>query len=341
VAEVYDDNLFSTSIRPEQDFISRFSPVLEAGYRSAPLTLLTRYAFDAEFYAEHPELDELLARQEASVELQGRPSPTLRLELSGAFVETLTASELNVGTGLAAGRARAQRVSMRTSAEWQVDPRTEATAEVEAADDDIETGISSQSYTAGIRLERQLTPRDGGRLTYTLRRFLFEGADTITSHAAQVGWRRALTPRTSLELDAGPRFSDGSVDTEVAAGLRHRIQSGELSLTYSRTETTNIGQVGALSIDNLTALVLWEPQRFLRFRAAPSVVRAEQAGREAMVYLLSLGASYQLTKFVALEATYGFTRQRGSTEPTTLPNQEITRNVLALRITFTPTYRLR
>jgi hypothetical protein len=131
------------------------------------------------------------------------------------------------------------------------------------------------------------------------------------------------------------------VDAEVAAGLRHRIQSGELSLTYAHTETTNIGQVGALTIDNLTALVFWEPQRFLRVRAAPSVVRAEQAGREAMVYLLNFRASYQLTKFVALEVTYGFTRQRGSTEPTTLPNQEITRNVVALRITFTPTYRLR
>jgi hypothetical protein len=342
VAEVYDDNLFSASTRRERDFISRFSPVLEAGYRSVPLTLLTRYAFDAEFYANHPELDEPLARQEASVELQGRPNPTLRLALSGTFAEAQSASELNVETGLATDRVRAQRLSMTASARWQYDPRTEATVDGEAIDDEVEGEVSTRTYAAGVRLQRQLTARGAGRLGYTVRHFLFDGGEeTITSQAATVGWRYAVTQRTNLELDVGPRVSDGSLDAEVSAALRHRLQSGELALTYAHSETTIIGEVGTVTFDSVTAGAWWEPRRFLRLRAAPSVVRAEQAGNEAMVYLLGATASYQLTKFVAIEAAYAFSFQRGSTEPTTEPNQEITRNIVALRLTFTPTYRVR
>jgi hypothetical protein len=340
VGEVYDDNLFSTPTRRRADFISRFSPALEAGYRSAPLTLLARYGFDAEIYAQHPELNDAQARQEASVELQGRPTPTLRLALTGAFLETQTAGELNVETGLSAGRVRAQRMSLATSAGWQLGPRTEATAEGETADDEVAGGISTRTYTAGVRLERELTPRDAGRVGYTFRRFVFDGAETRTAQAALVGWRHVFTPRTSLLLDAGARLSDSSVSPEVSASLRHRLQRGELSLTYVRTETTAIGQVGTLTAESVTALAAWEARRSLRFRAAPGIFRTEQAGFEAMVYGLNLEASYQLTRGIALEATYGFTLQRGSTAATTPPDPEIARNIVVLRITFGSTYRL-
>jgi hypothetical protein len=341
VAEVYDDNLFSTPIGREHDFISRFSPALEAGYRSAPLTLQGRYGFDAELYAEHPELNQPQARQEAAVELQGRPTPTLRLGLSGAFLETHTAGELNVETGLNVGRVRAQRVSLDGSAGWQLDPRTEATGEAGVADDEIEDGLRTRTYSAGGRLARQLTPRDAGHVGLTFRHFVFDEGETQTSQAAVVGWRHTFTPRATLELSAGPRFSDGTVDPEVSASLRYRLQTGELALTYARTQATSVGQVGTLTTESVTAPIVWEPRRSLRFRATPNAVRAEQAGLQAEVYTLSLEASYQLTRFVALEASYGFSLQRGSTASAALADQEITRNVIALRFAFTSTHRLR
>jgi hypothetical protein len=341
VAEIYDDNLFSTPTRRRRDMISRVSPGLEAGYRSAPLTVLGRYQFDAELYADHPELNDAQARQEGGLELQSRPTPTLRLALSGAFWETQTANELNVATGLIVGRTRAQRLSLGTAAGWRLGPRTEVTAEAEAADDELAGGLSTRSYAAGARVERELTARDTGRVRYLFRRFVFDGDAASTSQAVLVGWRRALTPRTILELDGGPRRSDGSFDPEVSGSLRHRLRAGELALAYARTEGTSIGQAGTLTIESLTGLATWEPRRSLRLRAAPSVVRVEQARREAMVYGLGLEASYQVTRVVALEAAYGFTLQRGGTAPTTPPDEEITRNVVLLRITFASTYRLR
>jgi hypothetical protein len=341
LAEVYDDNLFSTPTRRQRDFITRVSPALEAGYRSAPLTLLGRYGFDAELYAEHPELNDAQTRQEASVDLQSRPTPTLRLGLTGLFRETQIAGELNLESGLTTGRVRGQRVSLAGAAGWRLGPRTEVSAEAEAADDELEGGIGTKTYTAGGRLERELTARDAGRLGYTVRRFVFDGDETQTSQAALVGWRHAFTPRTSLELSGGPRFTDGSVDPEVSASFRHELRGGELSLMYARTETTAIGQVGTLTTDSATALAVWEPRRSLRVRAAPSVVRVEQAGLDATVYSLSLGVSYRVTRFVALEASYGFALQRGSTVPTTRPDQEITRNIVVLMLTFTSTHRLR
>jgi hypothetical protein len=340
VGEVYDDNLFSTPTRRQSDLISRFSPALEAAYRSAPLTLLGRYGFDAELYAEHPELNEAQVRQDASFELQSRPTPTLRFGLTGIFRETQTAGELNVETGLAAGRVRAQRLTLASSAGWQLGPRTEATIDGEAADDEVARGIDAQTYTASAGLTRELTPRDVGRLGLTFRRFVFDGNETPTSQAVVVGWRHVFTPRTSLSLDAGPRFSDGSVEPEVSASLNHRLQTGDLSLTYAHQQTTAIGQAGALTTESLTALAAWEPRRSLRFRAAPRVVRAEQAGEEAMVYGLSLEASYQLTKALALEARYDFALQRGSTAPSAT-SDEIARNIIVLRMTFASPYRLR
>jgi hypothetical protein len=340
VGEVYDDNLFSTPTGRQTDFISRFSPALEAAYRSAPLTLLGRYGFDAELYAEHPELNEAQVRQDASFEIQSRPTPTLRFGLTGFFRETQTAGELNVETGLAAGRERAQRLGVTTSAGWQLGPRTEATFDGEAADDAVTRGIDTRSYTAVAGLTRELTPRDVGRLGLTFRHFVFDGEETEMSEAVVVGWRRTLTPRTSVSLDAGPRFTDGSVDPEVSASLHHRLQTGDLSLTYARQQTTAIGQAGALTTDGLTALAAWEPRRFLRFRASPRVVRAERAGEEVMVYGLSLEASYQLTKAVALEARYDYAFQRGSTTPSAGAD-EIARNIVVLRVTFASPYRLR
>ena len=54
LAEEFDDNVFVSTTDPKSDFITRFTPGLQLGYRSAPLTLLVSGSIDAEIYAEIP-----------------------------------------------------------------------------------------------------------------------------------------------------------------------------------------------------------------------------------------------------------------------------------------------
>src|SRR5262249_6020461 len=87
-SEVYDDNLFSTPSHTQggrqDDFISRFSPGIQVGYKSTPLTLLGSYSFDAEVFADHAERTTAQARQRASIDWQYLPSRLLTLSLTGS-----------------------------------------------------------------------------------------------------------------------------------------------------------------------------------------------------------------------------------------------------------------
>src|SRR5690242_1142939 len=56
VGELYDDNLFFSSTNRQQDFFTRVSPGIQAGYQSTPLTFLGGYTSDSEFYSRHTEL---------------------------------------------------------------------------------------------------------------------------------------------------------------------------------------------------------------------------------------------------------------------------------------------
>src|SRR5436309_3915245 len=59
LSESFDDNIFCSSVNRQSDFISRFSPGLQGVYNSDPFTLLLLRGFQADFFAKHPELNDL------------------------------------------------------------------------------------------------------------------------------------------------------------------------------------------------------------------------------------------------------------------------------------------
>src|SRR5881409_1451400 len=70
LSDVEDDNLFSTPRESRQgDSISRLTPEIKGGLRSARFSLAGRYSLEAERFADHPELDTTRARQTAWVDL--------------------------------------------------------------------------------------------------------------------------------------------------------------------------------------------------------------------------------------------------------------------------------
>lgn len=336
VTEVYDDNLFSTSSQREKDFISRFSPGILAGYQSTPLTLLGRYTFDAEVYADHPELNDAQVRQEASLDFRYLPIPVLTLGVKAAYLATQTPQEFNVQTGVAAGRAGAKRYTVNPSISYRYDPLTAGTMDYAFTRDELAGGISTETHNVNLGLDRRITGQDTGKFGYNLRRFAF-GDDTTMSHAFTLGWTREFTPLTSITLRGGPRVSDGTVDPEVSASIRHRLRRGELSFTYARSQTTAVGQAGTVNTEILAASATYQLLRFLSIGAAPSFIRSTRASAEVKVYLVNLDVTYQITKWLSLVGSYQFSLQQGSLEGR---DEKIPHNVVLLRLVATYPYRV-
>lgn len=347
VARVYDDNLFSTSSQREKDFISRLSPEIQAGYQSARLTLLGRYTFDTEVFADHPELTTAQARQQASTEFQYLPTRLLTLAFDSEYLDTQTPGEFNATTGLEVGRARAQRFSLSPSIAYRFDPLTAGTGGYVFTKDELAGGVLAETHTTDLGLDRRITPRDTGSFSYTFRQFAFGGGDTtrpfrsgdtIASSAFTLGWTREVTPLTSFTLRGGPRFSEGLVDPEVSASIRHRLKRGEVSFTYARSQTTVIGRTGTLDTESFAAAVTYQPLRFLQVSAAPSFFKSTNATFKAKVYRVNLGATYQITKWLSLVGSYEFSLQQGGLGR--LRNEEISHNLFLLRLVATNPFRL-
>ena len=312
LTQVYDSNLFSSPSPQVKDLISRFTPSIEAGYRSSPLRLRARYAFDAEVYAEHPELSSKRVRQEASIMVRHQPVRSLTLSTSGSYSQTQTPSELNVTTGLEVDRRDARRIYASQSLQHRFGAFTTGDLEYAFTRDQVSGGTATWTHAARLELERRVSTRDSRSVGLAFRRFAFGEAGDLASPVLTLGWDRQLTRRLRLEFEGGPRLSGGRVGPELSVSLSHRLRRGEVSLSYAQTETTAIGVEGAVIAESIGLSLHRQLSRPLRISAAPSVWRSRRGGFEAMVYRVSLDATCQVAKPLALIGSYQFSLQRGS-----------------------------
>jgi hypothetical protein len=249
--------------------------------------------------------------------------------------------ELNLETGLAARRVLAERYTATPAFTYRFDPLTTAKGDYTYAKDLLAGGVTIDSHIETLTLDRRLSARDTVGPGYIGRQFAFAGFPALTSHAATLGWSHELTPLTSFTLRAGPRLTEGAVDRlpEASASLRHTLKSGELSLAYASTLASVIGQSAAATAQGVTGTATVELLSKLKLSAAPAYYRVSSDAFKASVYAVTFEASQQLTKTLVLAATYLFSFQRGSFNPTTgtgVPNTvEVLHNIFLIRLTVT------
>jgi hypothetical protein len=339
VAGAEDDNIYSTPANAERDRISRLTPEMEAGYRSARLSLSGRYTFDAERFEEHPELNTMRARQNASFDLRANASSLVTIGARGDYVTTLTPGELNLQTGLSAGRVRARRLTFGPSLECRLDPVTVGSVAYTQIRDELSGGATAETRTATVDLKRRVSSRDTGSVGYTLSRFDFDDSAT-SAHALSFGWDRRITPRSDLSLRAGPRLSDGALKPEGSFSVRHGSRRTDLSLTYSRSLTTVIGRGGTVISEGLAPGIAFRPANFLRLSAAPGLfkVRGSSGGPAARVYVVNLEASCSLGPWMSLVGGYHRTLQEGTLDAFESPDGagDLARHVFLLRLVAHP-----
>lgn len=330
LTEVYDDNLFLSASQPEEDFISRLSPAIEAGYRSVPLILKGRHIVDAESYARHSDLDTSRARAHTGIDFRHQLTRLLTLSADANYTRTQRPGELNTETGIALERAHAERLSLGLAAAYRFDPATTGTAAYTFTRDELAGGLGTDTHTTVLSLNRRVTPRDAASVAYTFRRFLFDGVDAVTSQVVAVGWTQALSARTTATLVGGPRFSEGSTDPELSASVRHIRKRGELSLGYTRSQSTIIGQAGTVDTQTFGAAAAYSPGPSWEVRAAPSWLSSARGDLQTDVYRMHLDAHYRVAKFLSLLGSYQLSVQRGSLDAP--GGEEVARTVVLLGI---------
>jgi hypothetical protein len=339
LAEVRDDNLFYTSESRQSDVISRLTPGFEAGSRAQRFDIASQWALDVERFADHTELDTDRARESAGLDLHARLSRPLTFSLHGDYLSTLTPGELNLTTGLSAGRARARRLSASPSIAWRLGPTTDGTLACTWSRDDLAGGFRMDTRSPTLGLQHHLSPRDTTTADYSFSRYAFEDADPIAVHVLTLGWERRVGPRSSFALRAGPRYSGGRFDPEASVALQHGAGRVDTSLNLARTLSTVIGQSGTFVTDSALAGLTLRPLPSLSLAATPGVywIRDPSGGAETRVYAVGLEGGWRINDRLSLVARYRRNLQRGvlvsSNSGTGAGVQEIARDTVFLGLT--------
>lgn len=312
LTEEYDDNVFATPSEEREDFITRFSPGLKAGFRSVPLTLEASSSFDAEVYAKNPELSGAANRKRARLEFKYLPTPVATLGLGASYIETQTPTELLEETGVELGRRDASLLAVAPSLSYRFSPVTSGEAGYSFTRGRLEGGPTNTTQEAHLLLAHHLTSLHTAALGYRFGLFESDLADSRASHTVTLGWTGRLAQHTTLTLQAGPRISDGTVDPEVLARLEQRFAWGAVSLAYTRSEAVVLGRAGTVRIDGVIGSLTLEPLQSLRVSLVPSVRKSSEEDPnlpETTVYGVSAAISYRIARWVAARVEYRFSLQ--------------------------------
>lgn len=312
--QVYDDNLFAAPLSqgPETDLIFRFGSAIEAGYLSIPLKLVARYAVDAERYRTHTELNRAMARQDGAIELRYLPIRRLALDAGVSYVETQTPLELNLASQLAFGRVRATRMTASSAATYEWNRVARMTIDYEVETQRAGPTLATTIHSPRVGLERRQNARRAYRMDYRIRHVSASDGGTEVSHLVMAGWGQEITRLINMEIAAGPRFSEGAVGPELSALLRRRVRHGELSLTYTQTQTIPVGETRLVDLQGLTFGVTYVPVRPLTVTVAPSFARSTRDGKHASVRALHVQAIAQVARRWSVVASNRIGRQEGT-----------------------------
>jgi hypothetical protein len=342
MTQAYEDNLLAASRSQDRlrDATMRIGPALEAGYVSVPLRLSARYAFDAERYFDHHTLSRGFARQDAAIELRHQPTRRLALDLEATYRQTYSPLEFNLESGLASGRARGERFGAASVATYAWTPLNDMNVGYAFTRDALEGGIATAIGEARLGFARHDVARRARRVEYRFQHFSFADRGSEAWHIVTAGWSRDITRRTAIELTLGPRVGRGRVRPEFGAVVRRLLQKGALSASYSRTQATAIGDVGAIDVQRVAASVVYQAARRVTLTAAPAFAISARGGTQVSVYTVDLEASGRTRRGVSVVLSGRLGLQRGTLagQHEEIPHRRVS---LGLVATLPPSLRAR
>jgi hypothetical protein len=341
-AEVYDDNIFFEPVEPREDNYLRLSPALEAGYHSPSTAFNAYYSLDSLHYNRYAELDDNQTREHSELNFSHEATPLLTLMTDASYIQTRTPGELDPQIGLELGRVEAERLFFSPTAVYEFNRVTTGTASYAFNSDEVSGGIGSDTHILGLRMDRRSSRRNTLHFGYRLEEFEFDGDQSFDMHVLLAGATHEFTPRTSLTLLAGPRFSDDeddgdSVDPEVAVLFGHAFNRGDFSLGYNRAETAILGVAGTATTQNLSASYVRAFGTSVGMRLEAGFVTSELNGLKADGAIADAEINYRLNDYLTLIGAYEFNSQSDSLLIAGFG--DIDRNVVWLGVVIAPPMR--
>jgi len=334
LTQLHDSNLFSTAANVRRDFITRLTPTVDSDYRSRRLRIAGRYALDAEAFAEHTDLTNALARQQATLDAVYQPTTRLSLTTGAEYLTTLTPGELNANTSLTFTRAPASRFGVRSGVSRRLSAVTSITGTYSFTEDQLERRFESKTHSSRLGLERRLSARTAVTLAYQFRSFRFESQGPqdwpVDSHALAFGWTRSLARQGSFTLNGGPRVTNRTIRPELNASLDVHALDTDWSLSCGRTQNTVIGVVGTADVQHAVAGAGWQLGRSSRIHVTPAYFRSTLNRRAADVYNVRIGVEHAMNRFMSVDLAVDASRQVGQLVPV-IASDHIDRGSISIR----------
>jgi hypothetical protein len=367
---VFDDNLFST---PDEqalgDQILRVTPGLSASRETQHTYWFGGYSFDAERYQDHSILTTPVARQTAGALTRIATSPRTAWTISGGYDSTVNPSELNVTTGIFAGRLRGWRWRAAPEVRHALTPVSSLTARYDVTGDYL-LNDRVLTHAASLIYAYSISPRNELRVEPFIRQFVFNRApalaadgesSTLAAAGGTLGWIYRLTPFTSLNLHGGPRFVQRSkiVRPELDMMLERRTEYSEFSVSYVRSMTTAVGVDRVIDSQRMLARAGYHHPAVLDVTLQGGVY-INDFSSTSRVYQISTDITRAFAPALAVSFGYSLNLQRGLFNPLSVlsdPTQDLTlgpdaptafsgpinvplrRNVLYVRLVVAPTIK--
>jgi opacity protein-like surface antigen len=329
ISEEFNDNIFLRNDDRQSDFITQFTPGLALAMREPGFQLTAGYNFTAEIFARHEELNSAANRQAFRTDATYRVSPVLTLTLTDSFAYSKNSNAASTA-GISSGRQETWSNVVAPGLDLRLTPRTvwhvfgayalERFGNRESQDSDF--------YRLGTSLEFAVTPRFSVTAEYDFGYLDIRGESGLFLHTPRAGVTYRIAPTLTAAVFAGPSFVVNDRDTNVTPVVTARLSKlatwGAMSLFYDRTVSTAGGFGGPNANQtfggNVSASKLW---RGLSLDVSPRYTMSKtldlgSSRTDINALTLTLGASYQLARNIALIAAYTFFRQDGSGAPSGL-----------------------
>ena len=323
LSEKYDDNLFYDTEDPVSGFISTISPSLELGYESETLNWITRYAQDAEYYHQEPDLNSSHARQRASGEFEYKPDDRWVLAGEAGFTKSNTPADLTLFPGgdipvLQLERVPAEWTYIRPAVAYQFSPNKNGSLVYSWTDSEL-IGVT-KTYTQAVEanLEHQLSQINLVTYGYLYRhyRFVDESGDanftdtSTSSNTPWVGLTHEFSRSTEVSARAGPLFSNGSTSAYLQLSFQHSYARGVFQANYTRDKTSQLGEEGLLNSQSLGVSATRKLNTDVEVSVTADLTDASKTGFSTKTASVALEGSYKLNSYTFIFASYRYISQK-------------------------------
>jgi hypothetical protein len=337
IGGVYDDNVSATA-RGDAGQMLQLRPSLEADYESARLTLVSLWTFDMQ-RSNHSSLNALDARRHAMVDAKFRSSNLTTWGLASRYDRTDTPGEIDFDAGVLSGRRFAQRFQVAPSVLRRYGEKTNVTALYDWSSENLIHDSHMNLHVARTSVSRLLSSRSSISAGY-LGRLFVDDASEHQSHAFLMGWTRQLRQFTTLNVQAGPRYTTyRGVVPEVSVSLGRDGRTVKAGFDYSHGETIILGVPGPVQIDTGSARLTVAATRKIEIgirAGASNILTLDE--RAATTYRTTLVGSWSIGGPFTLATSYSADYQLGDIRRNLFRDERVLRHVVRVGVTVAPSF---